>query len=479
MVLLDSERLQSFRPLALCCVGIAAYRFLPWITSRQSIEVSNVVFTELATLFQMTTVLLLIILNRWVPLERRALTIALVLGSTFSFVGSVLVIWAVNAGAGVGFTEAMLALGLAARGAGSGAILVGCGVCLSAFSIKEMALTVAAGFSLYGVLAAIGSALHYESLAMIVPLLPVLEGACFIAASRLAPPCVGLLRIDKEAFKSIPWGLVVLFLLCAVGMKVVGALIPASSAVDTFATSVFWMGAYIFVFVIYAVWTNVLNRDDVENLWPVIVLGTIGSFLLYSVAYPLHMDVPRLFLYAANKTILLFAWVFALSYVIKNKISCVLAFGGVNVLFLQMPTLLGKVIQLGKEGSSGAAEALATYGGISSIAAGVMVFALVCASFLFFIQSLNHASRNNGSDAVENASDRAIGAMAKRFGLSAREEEIVALIARGYTYPQIAETLFITLETVRSHSKSIYRKMDVHKKQELIQIIENCRRNEL
>lgn len=208
-------------------------------------------------------------------------------------------------------------------------------------------------------------------------------------------------------------------------------------------------------------------------------MGTIGSFLLYSVAYPLHMDVPRLFLYAANKTILLFAWVFALSYVIKNKISCVLAFGGVNVLFLQLPTLLGKVIQLGKEGSSGAAEALATYGGISSIAAGVMIFALVCASFLFFIQSLNHASRNNGSDAVENASDRAIGAMAKRFGLSAREEEIVALIARGYTYPQIAETLSITLETVRSHSKSIYRKMDVHKKQELIQIIENCRRNEL
>lgn len=58
---------------------------------------------------------------------------------------------------------------------------------------------------------------------------------------------------------------------------------------------------------------------------------------------------------------------------------------------------------------------------------------------------------------------------------SSREQEVVAHLARGYTFPQIAEKLFVTLDTVQSHAKSIYRKMGIHKKQELVEAIEESR----
>lgn len=46
-------------------------------------------------------------------------------------------------------------------------------------------------------------------------------------------------------------------------------------------------------------------------------------------------------------------------------------------------------------------------------------------------------------------------------GLSARESEVLALIAEGLTNPAIAEALYISRETVKSHVKHVLRKMGV------------------
>jgi len=46
--------------------------------------------------------------------------------------------------------------------------------------------------------------------------------------------------------------------------------------------------------------------------------------------------------------------------------------------------------------------------------------------------------------------------------LTAREEEILSLMARGYRNREIARTLCITRETVRWHQRNLYSKMGVH-----------------
>ncbi|WP_231458603.1 MULTISPECIES: response regulator transcription factor [unclassified Pedobacter] len=52
--------------------------------------------------------------------------------------------------------------------------------------------------------------------------------------------------------------------------------------------------------------------------------------------------------------------------------------------------------------------------------------------------------------------------------LTKRETEVLERIANGQTKPQVAKELFIDQETVRSHVKNIYIKLDVNSKSEAI-----------
>lgn len=50
--------------------------------------------------------------------------------------------------------------------------------------------------------------------------------------------------------------------------------------------------------------------------------------------------------------------------------------------------------------------------------------------------------------------------------LTPREEEILALLADGFRYREIGERLFISLDTVRTHIRHIYEKMQVRSRTE-------------
>ena len=68
-----------------------------------------------------------------------------------------------------------------------------------------------------------------------------------------------------------------------------------------------------------------------------------------------------------------------------------------------------------------------------------------------------------------------VAAVRAAYRLSAREAEVMEHIVRGKTVVRIAEELIISENTVRMHSKRIYAKLDVHKKQELIDLVESFR----
>jgi LuxR family maltose regulon positive regulatory protein len=52
--------------------------------------------------------------------------------------------------------------------------------------------------------------------------------------------------------------------------------------------------------------------------------------------------------------------------------------------------------------------------------------------------------------------------------LSQRELQVLQLLAQGYPDNKIANTLFITKQTVHQHLKNIYSKLDVHRRTEAI-----------
>ncbi|MBT1173831.1 response regulator transcription factor [Bifidobacterium sp. MA2] len=51
--------------------------------------------------------------------------------------------------------------------------------------------------------------------------------------------------------------------------------------------------------------------------------------------------------------------------------------------------------------------------------------------------------------------------------LSAREQEVMRLIARGYTYKEVAAELFISIKTVETHMSAVLRKLQLSNRTEL------------
>ena len=67
-----------------------------------------------------------------------------------------------------------------------------------------------------------------------------------------------------------------------------------------------------------------------------------------------------------------------------------------------------------------------------------------------------------------------LAALADGHGLSERESEVLGLLYRGNTQKKIAEHLFLSVSSVQTYAKSLYRKLGVHSRQELIDMVDEA-----
>lgn len=63
--------------------------------------------------------------------------------------------------------------------------------------------------------------------------------------------------------------------------------------------------------------------------------------------------------------------------------------------------------------------------------------------------------------------------VAKGYGLTGRQEEVLYLLARGRNTAYIQDELVISPHTVKAHTYAIYKKLDLHSQQELIDLVES------
>lgn len=74
-------------------------------------------------------------------------------------------------------------------------------------------------------------------------------------------------------------------------------------------------------------------------------------------------------------------------------------------------------------------------------------------------------------DASSTALPAALDAIAARYFLSTREVDVLALLVAGRSGPYIADHLCISANTVKTHIRHIYTKLDVHDRQELLDLV--------
>lgn len=81
--------------------------------------------------------------------------------------------------------------------------------------------------------------------------------------------------------------------------------------------------------------------------------------------------------------------------------------------------------------------------------------------------------RGEGEGAIGGVDlDRALGAAARLYPLTQRELDIARLLAQGRSKSVIGEKLGLSESTVRTHGRHLYAKLDVHSRQQLIDLLE-------
>lgn len=58
----------------------------------------------------------------------------------------------------------------------------------------------------------------------------------------------------------------------------------------------------------------------------------------------------------------------------------------------------------------------------------------------------------------------------KQVGISKREYDVLQLMAQGFSNQEIADQLFISLNTVKSHASKLFSKLDVKRRTQAIQV---------
>lgn len=110
-----------------------------------------------------------------------------------------------------------------------------------------------------------------------------------------------------------------------------------------------------------------------------------------------------------------------------------------------------------------------------------IAFALIAATMVFFNRTRAEGEEPLPAPAAQSSpepltvedtnGDAASDIFAAR-GLTEREAEVAALLAAGHSQRKISEVLSVSIGTVQSHIKAIYRKFDIHSRQEFIDALQ-------
>ena len=80
------------------------------------------------------------------------------------------------------------------------------------------------------------------------------------------------------------------------------------------------------------------------------------------------------------------------------------------------------------------------------------------------------ASSSQNPQPVDSIGQR-VALLAREHKLTPRETEVFGLLAHGRSIPYVRDALFISRDTAATHAKHIYAKLDVHSRQELIDLV--------
>ena len=110
---------------------------------------------------------------------------------------------------------------------------------------------------------------------------------------------------------------------------------------------------------------------------------------------------------------------------------------------------------------------------LTAIALVAIYFLLMVALFLFKDKNLNGMEAQGHTEPVREIVQlpSRCEEIARNHRFTPREGEIFLFLAQGYTVTAISSKLYVSENTIKSHVKSIYQKLSIHTRSELIELV--------
>lgn len=372
----------------------------------------------------------------------------------------------------------VLMVGLGLMGIASALLIVGWGCYYSTMDLKTGCLLTSASFVVAVLIYFLILDLSKPIASVVCVLLPLASTVLLRLAAE--SQSVGEADLEEKTPRQdakrtgLSWKLLLGVVLCSgiIGvMKSIYALIvPYQSMTYEFSFLVSGIVATVLF-----VASLVLFRRS-ENLYLVFFLLTIPVISLSFLLLPLvGFDSPLVFGFVnigeTCLNILLWCVLLGCAKGFGRLPVAVFSFGWLAITFGRlMGELAGaaliQIVSLGETGSL--------------VLSGVSVLIVVVAAPFLFSEGLLSSNEIHSQSALERAlqekeerTQAHLEELGSRFGLTNREVEVLALLEKGKSVKQIEKELHIANATVQTHKRSIYLKLSVHSKEELLDLIES------
>jgi DNA-binding CsgD family transcriptional regulator len=299
-------------------------------------------------------------------------------------------------------------------------------------------------------------------------ILPLLSPLMLRVAEREQPPVDVAPQIFFDSARgSIPYMILLGVAVCSFIIGVSPMVAPSVEYGSFELTTVVHHGVEVLVAGMALWWVFCFNgKLHFTNLWRAILLITATGLLLLPNIGSQWSGWALIMIAIAQSLMVALLWAMLSDASHHSSAPPYVVFGfawAVYALSLALGNYLGQLIV--NESNSSFLIAFLTYA--LTLAA---VFALNERNFIesrMFADLDMPAAERSMYDSI----DEGCTALGKHYGLTDREVEIVELLCKGRSKSYIAETLFISENTVRSHSRHIYQKLDVHSKQEIMDML--------
>lgn len=288
-----------------------------------------------------------------------------------------------------------------------------------------------------------------------------------LASALLLPPCKTNAREPSYGlsdFAELPWGLVGMLALTNVVVALLYGIMPID---DTFSPNVIWLAIRfasfaLSAFIVLLLYKTPTPQVPLTRIWLVLTVALVMAMFAI-VIFPNSMTgVSKGLVLACQSCLNVLLWAVVVSACRMRSLSVIGVLPVLYVLLLVLSAFIANAT------APFLAQLLPFEGNSWPVSITALFTLVVVLALIFYLGK--RALRPN--EKTEEERKGQVTALEKQlqegFSLSSREAAVAALLARGNSVQKVSEMLFVSPSTVQSHMKSIYRKMGIHKKQELI-----------